>query len=121
MSEINRLILEDDDGNEYTLFVESTDAFDLPAAPSSPTDDDYETYGISEDVRVKLRDVHNTLQAYARYSIGAFRNLAFAEVEEMTLKFNIKIAGKAGLPVLAEGSAEGSFQIEVKCKFKEKE
>jgi hypothetical protein len=38
----------------------------------------------------------------------------------MNLEFNLKIAGKAGIPILTEGSAEGSFKIQVKCKFPEK-
>lgn len=119
MSEVKRLILQEDDGTEYTIFVESTEAIALPQAPVGE-DDEYETYGISNEVKVKLKDIHETLQAYARYSIGAFKNVAFADVEEMTLRFKIKIAGKTGLPVLAEGSAEGAFEIEVKCKFKDK-
>ena len=120
MSEIDRLVLQDDDGNEYTIFVESKDAIALPDAPTgSEEDDEYESMGISEAMKAKLKDVHSTIQAYAWYAMGAFKHMAFAEVEEMTLKFGLKIAGKAGLPVLTEGSAEGNFQIEVKCKFKE--
>jgi len=35
----------------------------------------------------------------------------------MSLEFNLKVVGKAGIPVLAETSTEGSFKIQVKCKF----
>jgi hypothetical protein len=45
------------------------------------------------------------------------RNFGAAEVDKITLKFNLKIAGKAGVPMLAEGSTEGSFEIKVECKF----
>ena len=119
MSEVECLVLQDEDGTEYTIFVESKDTVALPEAPSGSDDDDYEPMGISDGMKAKLEDIHGTIRAYAWYTIGAFKNLAFAEVEEMTLKFGIKIAGKAGLPVLTEGSAEGNFQIEVKCKFKD--
>ncbi|MEO1181833.1 MAG: CU044_2847 family protein [Cyanobacteria bacterium J06636_28] len=49
---------------------------------------------------------------------GDYPSAAFVEVEEITLKFGIKIAGSTGMPILTQGSAEGSFQVEVKCKPK---
>jgi hypothetical protein len=119
MSDIQRLTLEDDEGNAYAIFFEAPDGVDLPdAAASGGSDDDYEAMGITDDVKAKLKDIHGTLQAYAWYALGAFHQVPFAEVTEMTLKFGIKIGGKTGIPVLTEGSAEGNFQIEVKCKPK---
>ena len=35
----------------------------------------------------------------------------------MTLKFGMKIGGKAGLPIFTEGTAESNFEVCVKCKF----
>jgi hypothetical protein len=35
-------------------------------------------------MRVKLADVNCTIQGYTQYAIGAFKNLAIAEVEEIT-------------------------------------
>lgn len=58
------------------------------------------------------------LNIYANYALGAFKGVAGAKVEEITLKFGIKIAGSTGLPVLAQGSTEGSFEIEMTCKPK---
>ena len=118
MSEIQRLLVADEAGNEFTFLVESKETTDIPPSPQSADDDD-ETYGLSDEMKAKLKDIHVTIQAYAYYAIGAFKKVAFADVEEMTLKFGIKIAGKAGLPILTEGSAEGNFEIEVKCKFKD--
>jgi hypothetical protein len=40
-----------------------------------------------------------------------------AEVEEVTIKFGIKLGGKTGIPFVTEGSAESNFEFEVKCKF----
>jgi len=37
-------------------------------------------------------------------------------VEEISLKFGIKLGGKTGI-IFTEGSAEGSMEISVKCKF----
>lgn len=117
MNSTRVLKFEDDEGNAYTIFFEEKDTFsDSGEIVYESEDDEYETYGISDSLKVKLKDIHSTIQAYAWYAIGAFRNVPFAEITEMNLKFGIKIAGKTGVPVLTEGAAEGNFQIEVKCK-----
>jgi hypothetical protein len=72
-------------------------------------------------MRVKLTEVHQTIQGYTQYAIGAFKNLSIAEVEELTLKFNLKISTEGGIPMLASAKAESDFSIEVKCKFPKKE
>jgi len=132
MSELQRLILEDED-TTYDIYVEST------AAASGPMRDGRIGKGInrtgegmlnksgtstgntsSEDPqRVQLKQVHKTIQGYTQYAIGAFKNLAVADVEELNLKFNLKISADGGLPVLANAKAEADFSIEVKCKFKD--
>lgn len=50
-------------------------------------------------------------------SIGAFKHLAMAEVEEVTLKFSLKISAAGGLPMIASSKTDADFAIEVKCKF----
>jgi hypothetical protein len=79
-----------------------------------------ETYDVLVPTATKLNDIHHAIRLYAKYAIGAFRNLGGAEVEEIKLKFGLKIGGKGGIPILAEASSEGNFEIEVKCKFPEK-
>ncbi|NJM46863.1 MAG: hypothetical protein HC860_12495 [Alkalinema sp. RU_4_3] len=69
------------------------------------------------ELRVKLTEVHKTIQGYTQYAIGAFKNLSIAEVEEITLKFNLKITAEGGIPMLASAKTESDFSIEVKCKF----
>ena len=113
MSDVDRLIFEDEQGNDYTMFIEAAEGLDLPETTDS--DDEFERMGPS-DVKVKLSEVHDKLQSYARYAIGAFQNVPFVDVEEITLKFGIKISGSTGIPVLTRGSVEGDFHIEIKCK-----
>jgi hypothetical protein len=117
-----RLILEDTD-TTYDVLIESTQTIQPTAAndleaysPNSPRS------GINQptvppEVRVKLAEVHRTIQGYTQYAIGGFRKLAIAEVEEINLKFNIKISAEGGIPMLASGKTESDFSIEVKCKF----
>ncbi|MEP1080058.1 hypothetical protein NDI52_32350 [Leptolyngbya sp. PL-A3] len=123
MSEIQPVLLKNEDGTTYTIFVESKTPVEVPDTlpPAGSVDeDDRESYGITEDTVAKLKEIHGTIRAYAWYAIGAFQNFGGAEIEEMNLKFGLKIGGKTGVPIVTEGSAEANFEIEVKCKFPEK-
>ena len=119
MTDVDRLVFEDEQGNDYTLFMEAADSLALPDSSGADGDDEYERMGINE-VKVQLSEVHAKLQNYARYAIGAFQNVPFADIEEITLKFGVKISGSTGIPILTHGSVEGDFHIEIKCKPKQK-
>ncbi|MDZ8070430.1 MAG: CU044_2847 family protein [Nostoc sp. DedQUE08] len=118
MSNIERLIFEED-GEIYTILFESKDRQTIPEVITPEVDEDKESYGWREEAFVKIDEVHHQIRAYTKYAIGAFKNLGAAEVEEVTLKFGLKIGGKTGIPFVTEGSAESNFEIEVKCKFPE--
>lgn len=111
MSEIQRMVVKDD-GQEYEFYIEAPETVDIPDEEPGYRDINLPT--------VDLKKVHRTIRGYAHYAVGAFVNFGLAEIEEMNLEFNLKIAGKAGLPVLTEASAEGAFKIQVKCKFPKK-
>lgn len=107
MSEIEKLIVKDG-VEEFEIYIESREPTEVPE----------DEPGYRDNLpTVDLQKVHSTIRGYARYAIGAFVNFSLVEIEEMSLEFNLKISGKAGLPVLAETSTEGSFKIQVKCKF----
>jgi Trypsin-co-occurring domain 1 len=123
MANLQPVLLQDEDGTTYTIFVETTAPEVLPPVllPSVETEEsDRESMGITEDTVAKLKEIHETIRAYAWYAIGAFKNFGGAEVEELNLKFGLKIGGKTGVPILTEGSAEANFEISVKCKFPDK-
>jgi len=109
VSEIQKIVVKDD-GEEYEFYIEPGEMADV----EPDEDGDYRDINLPT---IDMQKVHRTIRGYAKYAIGAFINFGFAEVEEMNLEFNLKIAGKAGMPVLAESSAEGTFKIQVKCKF----
>jgi len=44
--------------------------------------------------------------------MGAFRQFSAANVEEMTVKFNVKVGGQSGIPFLVRGSMDYDFGIE---------
>ena len=110
MSDIQKFLVKDN-GNEYEFYLEPGE---LSSAEIDDDDDDYRDISLPT---IDMKAVHKTIRGYARYAIGAFINFGVAEVQEMNLEFNLKLAGKAGLPVLAKGSAEGTFKVQVKCKF----
>ncbi len=109
---LHKLYIEQEDGEIRTIAIAESEN-DLPTDTSS----DRESYGIKEDAIAYLQEVHETIRLYTRYAIGAFKNLGDAQVEEVTLKFGLKIGGEAGIPILTKASAESNFEIQVKCKF----
>ncbi len=141
MATIQPIVLQDDDGTSYTIYVETDGASPAPPAPPSvppapPVPPDptrsydpnatRESYGLSPGspsrgmpapVNAQLQTIHQTIRAYTLYALGAFKNLAGAEVEDLKLSFGIKINVDAGIPMLAKGSIDGDFKIEVTCKF----
>ncbi|MBM0744077.1 hypothetical protein JOY44_21050 [Phormidium sp. CLA17] len=123
MADVQPVLLQDEDGTTYTIYVESTAPIILPPDLPSPgeiDEDERESMGITDDAIAKLKEIHGTIRAYAWYAIGAFKNFGDAEVEELNLKFGLKIGGKTGVPIVTEGSAEANFEISVKCKFPDK-
>ena len=114
MSELTRLKIQNNNGEIIEIYVESPP---LPPIPESTnTGERPGAKGATEEVLLKMAEVQSQIQAYANFAIGAFQHLGGAEVEEMSLKFGIKFGGKTGI-IFTEGSAEGSMEISVKCKF----
>lgn len=122
MSNIQPVQLEDADGTTYTVYIESTEPAELPAAPApAPTrSGNRESYGINNRVKAEIDNIHGTIRAYTWYVIGAFKNLSDVEIEEINLKFGMKIGGEVGMPIFTKGTAESNFEVSVKCKFPNK-
>jgi hypothetical protein len=117
MSEIEHLIIQDGD-EAIEVFVQSKTPSELPIPQEPPAaDNDYESYGAKDAVIVQIQDIHKKIRGYTKLAVGAFKNFSEAEVEEITVKFGIKLGGKTGIPFVTEGSAESNFEIEVKCKL----
>lgn len=114
MSELNRLLIEQD-GKTVEIYVES------PPTPPVPESTDTgkrpgEKGATTDEILLKMGEVQEKIQTYANFAIGAFQHLGGAEVEEIHLKFGVKLGGKTGV-IFTEGSAEGSMEVSVKCKF----
>ncbi len=108
MSELQHFNFEAD-GQIYEINISST-ATEKPADP-------FERRGVQGDAIAKMQQARQMIRGYAMYALSAFKDFGAAEVEEVTLKFGLKLGGKAGIPYITEGSAESNLEIEVKCKF----
>ena len=94
-TEITQEIQEDDDGIEYK--------------------------DVRTDAIARMQQARQMIRSYTIYALSAFKDFNTADIEEVKLTFGIKLGGKAGIPYITEGSAESNLQIEVKCKFPEKQ
>lgn len=115
MSEVQRLLIQEGD-RTYEIYVESKSTPDIPP-PQEQEYDPAKGYGFKEDAAVKMQEARQMIRGYAIYALSAFKDFGAAEIEEVTLKFGMKLSGKGGIPYITEGSAESNLEIEVKCKF----
>ena len=111
MSEVERLLVKDN-GEEYEIYIQSKTDIDVPEPTNKGP-----VYRDINIPTVNIQDVQDKIRNYAKLALGSFKNFTDAEVEEVTIKFGIKLGGKTGIPLLTEGSAESNFEIEVKCKL----
>ncbi len=105
---------------EIVLYTQNPVELDLPKTPSKTTssdDEDWESKGVQDVAIASMQEVHKYIRSYTQYVLGAFKDFATAEIEEMNIKFGLKIAGKTGIPMLTEASAGADFEVSVKCKF----
>ena len=109
MSEVEHLAFEAD-GTIYEVETQLT----ATVEEDSPFD---EERGLQTDALARMQQARQMIRAYTAYALSAFKDFGAAEIEEVTLKFGLKMGGKAGIPYITEGSAESNLEIEVKCKF----
>jgi hypothetical protein len=126
MAQLVKVLLED--GTE--IYMEATE--DVVAPTSSSTDVYNDTY--SETTRTSkglgggmnnsaiqaaqsFKAIESTIRTYTNYTMNAFRDMACANVEKVTLEFGIKVGGEAGVPYVTKGTAESNLKIVVECSF----
>ncbi|EAZ90791.1 hypothetical protein CY0110_30206 [Crocosphaera chwakensis CCY0110] len=95
------------------------DNIDVNPVIIPPEEDDGidEMGGLPIDVTQQLDKAQEMIRDCAEYTLNSFKNFAAAEVDEITLKFGIKLGGEAGIPYISKGTAESNIEIEIKCKF----
>ena len=64
--------------------------------------------------------IEHTVRTYTTYTLNAFKQVAIAEVSEVTLKFGVNISSEAGIPYIANAKGGCNMKITVKCEFPKK-
>lgn len=131
MSGIQVVPMQLDDG---TIFYVEAQEGTLPVTTSVPVEEPEEEEetrerrkGIFDGVKSvtpkmptpaqSMHIMQKTIRAYAGYSLAAFKNFGAANVDEVTLEFGINFSADAGVPYVANGKAQSSLKITVKCSY----
>jgi len=68
-------------------------------------------------VAQSFQAIEGTIRAYTTYSLNAFKQVAIANVDKVTLEFGIEVGGEAGVPYVTKGTAKSNLKITVECSF----
>lgn len=101
--------------NGRIIYIEATENVDAPELETG-----VERRPITKDGKKLVQafdTVKETIGAYTTYTLDAFKEVANANINKVTLEFGIKIAGEAGIPYVTKGTAESNLKITVECTF----
>ena len=84
----------------------------------APPENQDRIFGLEKlDPKQQSEALKNTIQGYTKHVVKSFKELALAEVTEITLEFGVNIGAESGIPYIANGKAECNMNISVKCEF----
>ncbi|BDM83552.1 CU044_2847 family protein [Acaryochloris marina] len=107
-----------DDGT--VIYIEAEDAISAPSQPES--DGTTRTSkGMGETALKNFQAMQGTIRTYTSYTLNAFKEVATANVDKVTLEFGVKVAGEGGVPYITKGSGESNLKITVECSFGDRE
>ncbi|MBD0334183.1 MAG: hypothetical protein ICV62_01725 [Cyanobacteria bacterium Co-bin13] len=117
-----------EDGTE--IYIEATEDVVAPTADiyrgngSEPLETTRTAKGISLNgsaaqvqMAQSFKAIEGTIRAYTSHTMNAFKDMACANVEKVTLEFGLKVGGEAGVPYVTKGTAESNLKITVECSF----
>ena len=117
MSQIVPMTL--DDGS--VIYIQSNDTVEVPEVGSIPEDDGRTPKGdVGEMLGESVESLQGTIRHYTNYVLCAFDTVRQGNIEKVTIEFGVKISGKAGIPYITEGGAEGSLSVKVECAWPSK-
>lgn len=102
------------------IYIETTEDVNAPVTSPTVIPEEETTRtpkGMSDQAVKNFQVMQNTIRAYTSHTLDAFKQLAGANVNKVTLEFGIKIAGEAGIPYVTKGTAESNLKITVECSF----
>ena len=114
MADVKRFQVETE-GEAFEIFIETKSATDVPIRAEE--EDDPGGMGFANDISLKMQQAQKMIRGYTLYALNAFKELGGANVEEVSLKFGLKIGATTGIPYITEGSADCNLEVSVKCTF----
>ena len=100
------------------IYIEAEEDITPPPVPS--TDGPTRTpKGAGERAIRNFQAMQGSIRTYTAHILNAFKDMATANVDKVTLEFGITVAGEGGVPYVTKGSAECNLKITVECSFPE--
>ncbi|MEQ8999039.1 MAG: CU044_2847 family protein [Coleofasciculus sp. B1-GNL1-01] len=116
--------------DQTIIYIEATDEVDIPDITTEPEDEEEDEDGeeptVPKTIEVakaqrqmvqNFRAIQGTIRAYTIYTLSAFKKMAIANVNKVTLEFGIELGGEAGVPYVTKGTAKSNLKITVECSF----
>ncbi|NJR76908.1 MAG: hypothetical protein HC773_31945, partial [Scytonema sp. CRU_2_7] len=95
MSEVQHLFFEaDGEIDQIEINLSATET--IPEIDDE--DEGIEYKDVRTDAIARMQQARQMIRGYTTYALSAFKDFNSAEIEEVTLKFGIKMGGKAGIP-----------------------
>lgn len=98
------------------IYIEAEDDV-TPPIPSNAEGTTRTAKGPGEKALKNFQAMQGTIRTYTTYTLNAFKEMATANVDKVTLEFGVKIAGEGGVPYITKGSGECNLKITVECSF----
>jgi len=109
------------------IYIEATDEVDIPDITTETPEDEEEeqplvpkNHTVAKSQRQMVQNfqaIQGTIRAYTIYTLSAFKKMAIANVNKVTLEFGIELGGEAGVPYVTKGTAKSNLKITVECSF----
>lgn len=107
------------------IYIEANEDVEVPTVPTETGGARPGSKGaVSDSVKKQTMEsfaaIQGTIRAYTVYTLNAFKKVAIANVDKVTLEFGIEIGGEAGVPYVTKGTAKSNLKITVECSFPDK-
>ncbi len=115
MAQLTPIELEDG----MVIYIEATEDVGSPDIKKMTQEEALVSKGGMEKAVQKFKTIEGTIRSYTTHTLNAFKELAVANVDKITLEFGIKVGGEAGIPYVTKGTAESNLKVKVECSFPE--
>jgi len=106
------------------IYIEASEEVELASVPTETGGARQGSKGaVSDSVKRQAIEsfaaVQSTIYTYTALTLNAFKKVAIANVDKVTLEFGIELGGEAGVPYVTKGTAKSNLKITVECSFPE--